>query len=94
MVFICVYSGDLCDYEIYLSLQCWLFETDTLGCTDFRLGGGGGVLGIYIGGVVPWHTKKGGGVLGAGTAPKKGGLRCGHNQQKGCLRHVYNPKKG
>ena len=23
-------------------------------------GGGGGVLGIYIGGGVPWHTKKGG----------------------------------
>ena len=22
--------------------------------------GGGGVLGIYIGGGVPWHTKKGG----------------------------------
>ena len=35
-MFICVYSGDLCDYEMYLSLQCWLFETDTLGCTDFR----------------------------------------------------------
>ena len=64
--------------------------------------GGGGVLGIYIGGGVPWHTKKGGlrcghspkrGVLGAGTAPRKGGLRCGHNQKKGGLRHVYNPKK-
>ena len=35
-MFICVYSGDLCDYEIYLSLQCWLFVTDRLGCTDFR----------------------------------------------------------
>ena len=35
-MFIFVYSGDLCDYEIYLSLQCLLFETDTLGCTDFR----------------------------------------------------------
>ena len=66
-------------------------------------GGGGGVLGIYIGGGVSWHTKKGGlrcghspkrGVLGAGTAPKKGGLRCGHNQKKGGPRHVYNPKKG
>ena len=31
----------------------------------------GGVLGIYIGGGVPWHTKKGG-VLGAGTAQKGG----------------------
>ena len=35
-MFVCVYSGDLCDYEIYLSLQCLLFETDTLGCTNFR----------------------------------------------------------
>ena len=50
------------------------------------------ILGIYIGGGVPWHTKKRG-VLGAGTA-QKGGLRCGHNQKKGGLRHVYNPKKG
>ena len=25
--------------------------------------------------------------------PKKGGLRCGHNQKRGCLRHVYNPKR-
>ena len=51
---------------------------------------------------MPWHTKKG--VLGAGTAqkrglrcghsPKKGGLRYGHNQKKGDLKHVYNPKKG
>ena len=32
-MFVCVYSGD---YEIYLSLQCLLFETDTLGCTNFR----------------------------------------------------------
>ena len=32
-------------------------------------------------------------VLGAGTAPKKGGLRCGHNQKKGGIRHVYNTKK-
>ena len=30
----------------------------------------GGVLGIYIGGGVPWHTKK-------------GGLRCGHSPKKG-----------
>ena len=36
MVFICVYSGDVCDYEIYLSIQRLLFETETLGCTDFR----------------------------------------------------------
>ena len=36
--------------------------------------GGGGVLGIYIGGGVPWHTKKGGGVLGADTAQKGGGV--------------------
>ena len=69
-------------------------------------GGGGGLLGIYIGEGVPWHTKKGGGgglrcghnpkrgVLGTGTAPKKGVLGCGHNQKKGGLRHVYNPKKG
>ena len=34
-------------------------------------GGGGGVLGIYIGGGVPWHTKKGG--LRYGQSPKKGG---------------------
>ena len=31
------------------------------GCREGRGGGGGGgVLGIYIGGGVPWHTKKGG----------------------------------
>ena len=47
--------------------------------------GGGGVRGIYIGGDVPWHTKKKGGgalmcghspicwVLCAGTAPQNGG---------------------
>ena len=57
---------------------------------EARGGGGGGVLGIYIGGGLA-HQK--GGVLGAGTAPKKGGLRCGHNQKKGGLRHVYNPNK-
>ena len=38
---------------------------------QYMPGGGGGVLGIYIGGGVPWHTKKGG-VLGAGTAQKGG----------------------
>ena len=53
-------------------------------------GGGGGVLGIYIGGGVPW----GGGVLGAGTSPKKGGLRCGHNQKNGVLGTSTTPKKG
>ena len=60
------------------------------------------VLVIYIGGGVPWHTQKGGGVLGAGTSqkgglrcglsPQKGGLRFGHNQMK--VKHAYNPKKG
>ena len=30
-------------------------------CELLTPGGGGGVLGIYIGGGVPWHTKKGGG---------------------------------
>ena len=39
--------------------------------TQSNTGGGGGVLGIYIGGGVPWHTKKRG-VLGAGTAQKGG----------------------
>ena len=34
--------------------------------------GGGGYLEMYIGGGVPWHTKRGGGVLGAGTAQKGG----------------------
>ena len=62
---------------------------------DISPGGGGGVLGIYIGGVCPGTPKKGGlrcghspkrGVLGAGTVPKKGGLRCGHNQKKGEFR--------
>ena len=66
-------------------------------------GGGGGVLGIYIGGGVPWHTKKGGGlrcghspkrgVLGVGTAPKNGGLRCGHNQKKWVLGTSTTRKK-
>ena len=36
---------------------------------------------MYIGGGVPWHTKKG--VLGAGTTKK--GLRCGHSPKKGVL---------
>ena len=65
--------------------------------------GGGGVLGIHIGGGVPWHTKKGGlrcghspkvGVLGAGTSPKKGGLRCGHNHKKGVLDTSTTRKRG
>ena len=56
--------------------------------------GGGGYSGYILVGVCPRgcalaHQKKGGGVLGAGTAQKKGGLRCGHNH-----RYVYNPKKG
>ena len=71
-----------------------LFPTCT---TYYQLctgGGGGGVLGIYIGGGVPWHTKKRSlrcghcpksGVLVAGTAPKKVGLRCGYNQKNGVL---------
>ena len=42
---------------------------------------------------MPWHTKKGG-VLGAGTAPKKGGLRCGHNQKKGVLDTSTTRKRG
>ena len=52
----------------------------------------GGYSEYILVGVCP-GTKKGG-VLGAGTAPQKGGLRCGHNQKKGGLRYVYNPKKG
>ena len=60
-------------------------------------GGGMGLLGIYIGGGVPWHTKKGGswvraqpkkGGLRCRHSPQKRGLRCGHNQKKGGLRHV------
>ena len=50
---------------------------------------------------MPWHTKKGRGVLGAGTAqkgtgtvPKKGGLRCGHNQKRGVLGTFTIRKKG
>ena len=52
-------------------------------------GGGGGVLGIYIGGVCPGTQKKG--VLGAGTAPK-GGLRYGHSPKNGGLRCGHNQK--
>ena len=59
----------------------------------FGPGGGGGTRDIYWSGCALAHQKRG--VLGAGTAQKKGGgLRCGHNQKKGGLRHVYNPKKG
>ena len=57
-------------------------------------GGGGGVLGIYIGRGVPWHTKKGG--LRCGHSPKKRGggvLGAGTTRKRG-YRHVYNPKKG
>ena len=55
--------------------------------------GGGGVLGIYIGGVCSGTLKKGGLRCGAGTT-QKGGLRCGYNQKKGGLRCDSNPKKG
>ena len=55
-------------------------------------GGGGGYSGYKLVGVCPGTPKRE--VLGAGTAPKMGGLRCGHNQKKGGLRHIYNPKKG
>ena len=40
------------------------------------------------------QSKKGGGVLGAGTAPKRGVLGAGTTRKRGGLRHVYNPKKG
>ena len=51
--------------ECHISMATYLWVVSPGG------GGGGGVLGIYIGGGVPWHTKKRG-VLGAGTN-KKGG---------------------
>ena len=57
-------------------------------------GGGGGVLGIYIGGGVPWHTKKGGSYV-RHNIKRGGGIRCGYNQKGGGgLRCVYNPQKG
>ena len=48
--------------------------------------GGGGTRDIYWWGV-PWHTKNGGGVLGAGTAPQKGGyyVRAGTTRKMGVL---------
>ena len=69
-----------------LSLK-W-FATIQISLDPGHAGGGGGVFGICIG-----STPKMG-VLGECTSPKKGGLRCGHNQKKRGLRHVYNPNKG
>ena len=50
---------------------------------------------MYIGGGVPWHTKKGGG-LRCGHSPKKcRGLRCGYSLKKGGdLRCGNSQKKG
>ena len=39
------------------------------------------ILGIYIGGGVPWHTKK-------------WGLRCGHNPKRGTLGASATQKRG
>ena len=53
-------------------------------------GGGGGTRNIYWWGV---HSPKRG-VLGPGTAPKKGGLRSGHNQKKEVLDTSTTRKRG
>ena len=62
-------------------------------------GGGGGVLGIYIGGGMPkngdlrcGHSPKSG-VLGAATAPKKGGRRCVYNTKNGEFRIGFEKKR-
>ena len=49
--------------------------------------GGGGVLGKYTGGGVPWHTKKG--VLGAGTTRKRGVLGAGQVKKGSLPRHIH-----
>ena len=84
-------------FVVYVFLHTCIYENISVGlCGVFP-----GVIGIYIGRGVAWHTKKGGlrcgnspkrGLLGAGTAPKKGVLGTGKTR-KGGFRHVYNPKK-
>ena len=42
-------------YYDYNSTKCQMVQSYV---HTMSPGGGGGVLGIYIGGGVPWHTKK------------------------------------
>ena len=57
-------------------------------------GGGGGVLGIYIGGGCALSHQKGGGVLGAGTAQKRGVLGAGTTRKRGVLGTSTTRKRG
>ena len=71
--------------------------------------GGGGLLGIYTGGGVPWiikkgglgcgHSPRGGGaqrgwVLGAGITRKNEGLRCGYNLKRGLFGTGFVKREG